>query len=300
MPIQNQLTHRSCRAVSKLRAVLVAFIAAFVSTAFAEEKLVSITNDIEFETAHDDSGNLITNRVTSFHVHNLQSGDVTVTLEAKLKNYASEIPLPCTLTIPANANVEAFRIHTVDPNADSKWSYTYFATWGSLTAKHDDTVVYALPFAPGASYAVSQGFHGAFSHTGGDSFAIDFKMDLGTPVHAARDGVVVGVKDDSIIGGPEKKFEWEANYIHIRHADGTIAQYVHLQKGTARVKVGDPIQAGQWIGCSGNTGHTTGPHLHFAVFKAADGKNRQTIPVRFKANGLIAQTLQEGATYRAL
>jgi len=300
MPIQNQLTHRSCRGTSKLRALLFALIATFASTAFAEEKLISITNDVELQTTRDAAGKVTTNRVTCFHVHNLQSGDVTVTLEAKLKNYASEIPLPCTLTIPANGDVEAFRIHTVDPNADSKWSYTYFATWGSLTAQHDDTTVYALPFASGAAYPVSQGFHGAFSHTAGDSYAIDFKMDIGTPVHAARNGVVVGVKDDSTVGGAEKKFEWDANYIHIRHDDGTIAQYVHLQKGTARVKVGDAIKAGQWIGCSGNTGHTTGPHLHFAVFKAADGKNRQTIPVRFKADGLIAQTLKEGATYRAL
>ena len=125
-------------------------------------------------------------------------------------------------------------------------------------------------------------------------------MDIGTHVHAARGGVVVGSRDDSSIGGPDKKYEWDANYVLIKHDDGTYGHYVHLQKGGNRVKVGDIVKPGDWIGCSGNTGHTTGPHLHFAVFKAVDGKSRQTFPVRFNANGLLAQTLKEGTTYRAL
>jgi murein DD-endopeptidase MepM/ murein hydrolase activator NlpD len=169
-----------------------------------------------------------------------------------------------------------------------------------LTAKHDDTVVYALPYAAGKSYPVSQGFHGSYSHTAGDAFAIDFKMDEGTPVHAARGGVVVGSRDDSSTGGPSKKYEWDANYILIQHDDGTLGHYVHLQKGGNRVKAGDVVKAGDWIGKSGNTGHTTGPHLHFAVFKAANGKSRQTFPIRFNAEGLVAQTLKEGSSYRAL
>jgi murein DD-endopeptidase MepM/ murein hydrolase activator NlpD len=284
---KNHLTDSCSFGAASLRAILLFALLAFSWNAAAGEKLVSITNKKS-------------NGLTSFYVQNLQSADVTVTLEARLTNYKSEKALPYTLTVPAKSKVEAFTLTPVEANTDSSWSYTYYATWGNLTARHDDTYVYSLPFAPGEAYAVSQGFHGAYSHTGGDSFAIDFKMDPGTHVHAARGGVVVGSRDDSSVGGPDKKFEWDANYVLIKHDDGTLGHYVHLQKGGNRVKVGDIVKAGDWIGLSGNTGHTTGPHLHFAVFKAQDGKSRQTFPVRFNANGLMAQTLKEGASYRAL
>ena len=66
-------------------------------------------------------------------------------------------------------------------------------------------------------------------------------MPEGTPVHAARDGVVVGTKDDSNRGGSSKKYEWDANFVLIRHSDGTLGHYVHLQKGGVTVKVGDTV-----------------------------------------------------------
>lgn len=251
------------------------------------EKLVSIENQKSGST-------------TTFYAKNLQAADVTVTLVAELNNYKSGVELPRTITLPPKSKVELAEISIVDTNADANWSYTYFATWGSLSVKHDDAVVYALPFAPGAAFPVSQGFHGHYSHTGGDAFAIDFKMPEGTPIHAARDGVVVGAKDNSNVGGPDKKYEWDANYILIQHTDGTLGHYVHLQKNGNKVKIGQRVKTGDLIGKSGNTGHTTGPHLHFAVFKAASGKARQTIPVRFHTGNNLAQTLDEGKTYRAL
>jgi murein DD-endopeptidase MepM/ murein hydrolase activator NlpD len=284
---KNQVTDSLYSGAAYLRAMfLLAFVALSLNAA-AGEKLVAITTKK-------------TNGVTSFFIQNLQSAEVTVTIEAKLANYKSEKALPVTLTLAPKSKAEAFNVSPIDAKAEATWSYTYFATWGNRTATHDDTYVYTLPFAAGEAYAVSQGFHGAFSHTGGDSFAIDFKMDEGTHVHAARGGVVLGSRDDSSSGGASKDFEWDANYVLIQHDDGTYGHYVHLKKGANRVKVGDIVKPGDWIGCSGNTGRSTGPHLHFAVFKAVDGKSRQTFPVRFKANGLIAGTLKEGTTYRSL
>jgi murein DD-endopeptidase MepM/ murein hydrolase activator NlpD len=287
MAFKNQTTESYCRGAAGIRAAFVLMLLAVGFSSFAGEKLVSITN---FKT----------NGITTFYVENLQSADVTVTIETKLTNYESAKTLPFVATIPARQKIEAFTLNPVKADADSNWSYTYFATWGDTAVSHDDTQVYVLPFASGESYPVSQGFHGGYSHTGGDSFAIDFKMPEGSHVHAARDGVVVGSRDDSAVGGPSKKYEWDANYVLIKHSDGTLGHYVHLKKGGNQVKVGEIVKAGQWIGLSGNTGHTTGPHLHFAVFKAADGKSRQTFPVRFNASGLVAQTLKEGTIYRAL
>ncbi len=271
-----------------LRRAAVGFVALAAGLACqAGEKLVEITN-------------VKTNGATAFFVRNLQGADVTVTIEAKLKNYTCAHALPRTVTVPANGSIEAFAIAPGKSKGAGSWAYTYHATWGNTSARHDDEHVYLLPYAAGEAYAVSQGFHGSYSHTGGDAYAIDFRMAEGTPVHAARGGVVVGSRDDSAVGGPSKDYEWDANYLMIKHSDGTLGHYVHLQKGGNRVKVGDEVKAGEWIGRSGNTGHTTGPHLHFAVFKAADGKTRETFPVRFNAFGAIAQTLKEGNAYRAL
>ena len=124
-------------------------------------------------------------------------------------------------------------------------------------------------------------------------------MPEGTPVLAAREGVVVGIKGNSDLGGSDKKFEWDANYILIRHGDGSLGHYVHLQRGGVLVRMGQVVTAGEVIALSGNTGHSTGPHLHFAVFKAQSGKERETIPIKFKVAPLIADVLLEGRSYAA-
>jgi murein DD-endopeptidase MepM/ murein hydrolase activator NlpD len=236
---------------------------------------------------------------TLFFVENLQHADVTVTIEMDLKNLEPSAPVPYTVTVPPREKLQAFTLTAVDPKQDSSWSYTYYATWGSLSVQHDDTHMYQLPYPSGLSFPVSQGFHGKYSHTAGDCYSIDFKMPEGSPINAARDGTIVGIKDDSNVGGSDKKYEWDANYILIQHSDGTLGHYVHLQKAGVKVKIGDKVKTGQLIGLSGNTGHSTGPHLHFAVFKAQTGKQRETIPVKFRTTPLMAEVLYEGRSYKA-
>lgn len=236
---------------------------------------------------------------TDFFVENREFADVTVTLEVDLKNLTATEKLPYTATIAPRSKVKVFSVSAVDPQQDSTWAYTYYATWGNLSVQHDDNYIYHLPYAPGQAYPVSQGFHGKYSHTGGDCYSIDFKMPEGTHVLAAREGVVVGIKDDSDLGGGDKKFEWDANYILVKHSDGTLGHYVHLQKNGVRVKLGQTVQAGEWIGLSGNTGHSTGPHLHFAVFRAQSGKQRETLPIKYQTTPMLAEVLFEGRSYKA-
>ncbi|HWY78574.1 MAG TPA: M23 family metallopeptidase [Verrucomicrobiae bacterium] len=237
--------------------------------------------------------------VTHFYVHNLEAADVTATFDMGLCNLKPSTNFPYSTTFAGNQTVEAFSLKPIDPHVPWNYSYTDCFTIGSLTAVHDDSCVYLLPYAPGKLFRVTQGYHGNYSHTGPDEFAIDWKMPIGTPVCAARGGVVVKSRDDSDLGGPNRKYESCANCILIRHDDGTIGIYAHLKQHGNRVKVGDRVNAGDFIGLSGNTGFTSGPHLHFSVFKTASGHNRLSIPVKFKTADNPALTIVSRASYRA-
>ena len=248
------------------------------------------------------SMNVLTSRdgeTTRFSIENLEETEITVTFELELKNLKGTTNLPFTAVFPPKKVTEAFKLFPVDTNAGWNYSYTCRYTIGSTQVRHDNAYVYSLPYAPGASYKVTQGYNGTYSHTGAEQYAIDWKMSPGTPVHAARDGVVVKIKDDSDKGGPDRKYENAANYILVRHADGSIANYAHLQKGGAKVVLGQKVKAGDWIGLSGNSGFSTGPHLHFAVFKTRNGSERESIPVRFRTLHAQAATLNEGQSYGA-
>ncbi|MGW1077920.1 M23 family metallopeptidase [Streptomyces sp. NPDC002537] len=93
----------------------------------------------------------------------------------------------------------------------------------------------------------------ARGHTG-----VDFPAPVGTPVSAAGGGTVVKA-------GPRGAGDGKAygNAIVIKHASGTYSQYAHLLR--VDVRVGDTVRAGQRIALSGNTGNTSGPHLHFEI-----------------------------------
>lgn len=149
------------------------------------------------------------------------------------------------------------------------------------TIKDDSSYIYALPYEESSSHRVMQGYFGKFSHK--ERVALDFNMKRGTKVCAAREGVVVRVKEDGDRGGWGKKYRPYGNNIVIQHADGSRAGYWHLQKDGALVNVGDTVRKGQVIGLSGKTGYAFQPHLHFIVWISQTG-NWQQIPTRFETS----------------
>ena len=170
---------------------------------------------------------------------------------------------------------------------------------GNKDAKHDDSYRYRLPYALNETYRVSQGYNGTQTHKGRSKYAIDFAMPEGSAVHAAREGVVVKVKSDSNRGGYDKRFARFGNFVTIAHSDGTMATYYHLKQDGVIVRVGEQVTRGQKIGYSGNTGYSSGPHLHFAVFKAKNSSMMQTIPVLFSVFDTDTKELLQGEAYTA-
>jgi murein DD-endopeptidase MepM/ murein hydrolase activator NlpD len=165
----------------------------------------------------------------------------------------------------------------------------------SGTIKDDTSYVYALPYETGKAYWMVQGYFSHFSHK--ERVALDFKMKRGTKVCAAREGVVVRVKEDGERGGLKKKYRADGNNIVIQHPDGSRAGYWHLQKDGALVNVGDTVQKGQVIGLSGKTGYAAFPHLHFLVWVYDKDGKWQQVPTRFQTSRGI-QYLQSIKRYK--
>lgn len=129
---------------------------------------------------------------------------------------------------------------------------------------------YQLPFQR-ADIRVSQAFGGRFSHADAQNLhAVDFPLPEGTPVLAARGGRVMQVIADS----PE-----QGCLIRVLHDDGSIGLYAHLQSGVLQVRPGQRVDTGQRLANSGNTGRSSGPHLHFAV-QANTGLALTSVPFR--------------------
>ncbi|HYC39640.1 MAG TPA: M23 family metallopeptidase [Chitinophagaceae bacterium] len=143
----------------------------------------------------------------------------------------------------------------------------------------DTSYVYQLPYEAGTAHLLVQGYFGPFSHK--ERAALDFKMKKGTRILAAREGVVVRVKEDSDRGGWSRKYRQQGNNIVIQHADGSRAGYWHLQKDGALVNVGDTVRKGDVIGLSGATGYAAMPHLHFMVWNFDRNRQWQQVPTRF-------------------
>jgi murein DD-endopeptidase MepM/ murein hydrolase activator NlpD len=140
-----------------------------------------------------------------------------------------------------------------------------------------------VPFACGRIYPVSQG-HDTGSHKYNDTYAWDFRMPEGTPVVAAREGVVRLARGDSTEGGCDEKFAPKANYVVISHGDGLETQYLHFS--AVVVKPGERVKQGQLLGFSGATGWSCGPHLHFKVAQESGrGWNNPSVPARILGYG---------------
>lgn len=224
---------------------------------------------------------------------------ITFTLRVRTDDMRHDGPRTVTETLGPRQSRLVMVLSPVHEGRHGDYRLYYDWTVGDLQAEHDDSYVYRLPYASGENYRVLQGYGSRFSHTGLEEFAVDFGMAEGTPIHAARGGIVARTEDSHSIGCWEDGCGKYANFIVILHDDGTTGEYYHLQKEGVLVEVGERVKAGQKIGLSGNTGHTTVPHLHFAVYRAAAWGTTQSIPVRFASRDGIVERPRRGGRYPA-
>jgi murein DD-endopeptidase MepM/ murein hydrolase activator NlpD len=228
-----------------------------------------------------------------------QVAPVTLSITVAGKNAAPDREMPVVVSCPGPGKYPFVILKPVQEDQSFSWKVKYDWRFGQVAATHDPKLVYALPFKSGQSFVIGQGFHGTFTHSGNDEFAVDFDLPIGTEVLAARSGTVVLVVDKFDRGGPDLSLREKANYVLVRHDDGTLGEYVHLKRDGARVKPGQGVRVGDLIGLSGDVGYSRGAHLHFAVFRAVNGIDRETFPMRFKAREGEAIEPVEGARLTA-
>ena len=168
---------------------------------------------------------------------------------------------------------------------------------GRVDADHDDDYLYRLPYGDEASFPIIQGYDSKLSHRGAERFTLDFGMPVGTPVHAARDGVVVLLEDSYDFGCSLEEGGSFANCIVVLHSDGTTGEYFHLARGSAQVRLGERVARGQLLARSGNTGYSTAPHLHFGVYRTARDRGTESLGVRFLTRSGPVSAPRSGARY---
>ncbi|MFI9204162.1 M23 family metallopeptidase [Streptomyces sp. NPDC053048] len=111
---------------------------------------------------------------------------------------------------------------------------------------------------PLLSYQLTAGFGGTGTHWSGTHTGQDFAVPTGTPVRAVGAGTVITIG----CGGPF------GISVVLRHDGGWYSLYAHLS--APLLPQGRQVRAGEWIGLSGTTGNSTGPHLHLEIRKSAE------------------------------
>lgn len=184
--------------------------------------------------------------------------------------------------VPARTDLPLMNLELLEISSAPFLEYQYQYLAGDPAARHQPEGAYRAPFALANNYPVTQAFPEVATHTTRDSqYAVDMAMPVGTDIFAARGGVVFDIAASNFRGGLDPVRDGpSANVVRIMHDDGTYAIYAHLNTNTIRVRPGDRVQRGQYIADSGNTGFSSGPHLHFAVVRNA-GMRIESVPVTF-------------------
>jgi len=178
-------------------------------------------------------------------------------------------------------------------------------------------LLFILPFEKDIEYECTQSFKSLPggsnnpTHEGESAYAVDFAMPLDSDVYASRDGVIVAIEDsfaDNAAGyTPTSSDEKKANHVRILHDDYTYTSYSHLKQNfnsllSNPISIGMKAKGGKTIiGKSGNSGFSTGPHLHFQCEtwkKIADKYHTQSLEFEFKGLDDKGFTPKENTKYK--
>lgn len=148
----------------------------------------------------------------------------------------------------------------------------------SLPTAGEGVLLYPLSSVYITQYFGNTSFASTGAYNGQGHNGIDFRAVVGTPVYAAQSGVVMDTGNTDAVAGCYSYGKW----VLIKHDNGLATLYGHLS--TISVTAGERVVAKQRIGYSGNTGYSTGPHLHFSVFVGSQVRVVRMGDIKTKTN----------------
>ncbi len=229
--------------------------------------------EVEILTQKEENGSI------EVSVKNKTKWAQSVELDCKLKDMKASADLPQTKFVGSGETVSFVTLSPIDPTKAHSFGTSIRYIEGNVLAVHDDSYIYGLPFPKGKSYSVGQGYHGNQTHQG--KYALDFNMDEGSEIAAVRDGIVTKVVENNDRGCPNEKCHQYNNIVLVTHSDGSVADYSHLKKNGAKVKLGDEVTRGQVIGLSGATGWASGAHLHLEIYTPTWG-GQKSVKIQYQ------------------
>lgn len=141
---------------------------------------------------------------------------------------------------------------------------------------------YGQRYAFDAVIMINDNFHS------GDGSKNEDHYCFGKPLYAPAAGIVLemenSIADNTVVGvEPEGLSEDEiaGNYVLIDHLNGEFSMLAHFKQGTIIVNVGDAVVQGQELGKAGNSGNSTGPHLHYQLQNASTHFDAYGLPAMF-------------------
>lgn len=268
-----------------MRKIFFIFLFCLLTFANAQQKW-----DIKFYTE-------TINREYFIYADNDEFMPMSAQFKFKVTNLTSSLANNEIIVVPPKS--KKFLISHLKPinvNGSNKLEYSNTFNFGDvLVKKYDSDYIYDLPFEKGKTQLIFQGYNGKFSHQ--NEFSLDFNLKIGEKVLAAREGTVVQVVNSFNQSCPNISCAKYNNKILVMHNDGTYADYAHLKYQGTVVKKGDLITKGQLLGYSGNTGFSSGPHLHFMVFINGIDGTRTSVKTLFKTAQSHGTFLEQGKNY---
>jgi len=212
----------------------------------------------------------------NFMVRNDLYAPVEIELKlSKLRNVQGQPPSSIRRVVPARSSVSLVVLTAQQAGKPLGYAQTLMSSIGDPQGEAHG---YRYPFPwRGGPFRLTQGPNGQYSHFGAKGrYAMDIAMPEGTPIIAARGGTVIKVENEQNNRGDNPS----GNFVRILHEDGTMGVYLHLMRGSVSVKEGQKVSVGSALARSGNTGNSTGPHLHFVVQRNV-GLALESIPYQF-------------------
>lgn len=236
---------------------------------FRDRMMEKLDTQVKLETRKHDAGETLLVRNDLF---------APVDIELKLENVENAVGAPTKpirWVLPPRSQIRLATLAPRDASKPLKYTPKLRHALGDprLIPK---PYKYPLPWR-GGPFRLTQGANGQYSHfTPKGRYAVDIAMPEGTPIVAARGGMVVKIENEQSGRGNNPA----GNFVRILHDDGTMGVYLHLMKGSVAVREGQRVETGTRIARSGNTGNSTGPHLHFVVQRNV-GLTIESIPFDF-------------------